>query len=162
MKKIIIHWTAGTYYPNATDLEHYHYLLDKDGKIHTGKYSPEDNENCNDGRYAAHCGGGNTGAIGVALCGMSGFKNSKDVGKYPVTDKQCEALFNLITDLCRKYDIKISPDTVMTHYEFGQKNPKTLSYGKIDIIFLPPFPFLSEKQIGNFIRNEVIKIYKSR
>ncbi len=63
MNKIIIHWTAGTYQPNTTDLEHYHFLIDGEGKKHNGKYKPEDNENCNDGKYAAHTGGGNTGAL---------------------------------------------------------------------------------------------------
>ena len=28
MKRIIIHWTAGTYAPNSSvELEHYHYLI---------------------------------------------------------------------------------------------------------------------------------------
>ena len=27
-------------------------------------------------------------------------------------------------------------ETIMTHYEFGQKNPKTSSFGKIDIVSL--------------------------
>ena len=32
MKRIIIHWTAGAWFPNATDKEHYHFLIDKNGK----------------------------------------------------------------------------------------------------------------------------------
>ncbi|OLA94789.1 MAG: hypothetical protein BHW64_01910 [Candidatus Melainabacteria bacterium LEY3_CP_29_8] len=93
MDKIIIHWTSGGWFPNATDKEHYHFLIDKNGKTINGKYKVEDNENCTDGKYAAHCGGGNTGAIGVAMCGMFGFKNSKNVGSYPLTKVQCEACF---------------------------------------------------------------------
>lgn len=160
MKRIIVHWTAGTYYPNNTDLEHYHFLIDKDGKIYNGKYKPEDNENCSAGKYAAHTGGGNTGSIGVALCGMYGFKDKNNVGNYPLKQKQCEAAFKLIAELCKKYRIDISPDTVMTHYEFGKKYPKTSSNGKIDIIFLPPYPSVQPSEIGFFIRNLVIKIYK--
>ena len=72
MKRIIIHWTAGTYQPNNTDFEHYHYLVNGDGMVINGKFKPEDNLNCNDGKYAAHTGGGNTGSIGIAMCGMSG------------------------------------------------------------------------------------------
>ena len=37
MKRIIIHWTAGAWFPNATDKEHYHFLIDKNGKIINGK-----------------------------------------------------------------------------------------------------------------------------
>ena len=43
--------------------------------------------------------GGNTGSIGIALCGMSGFKNSKNAGKYLLTKTQCERAFNLIAVL---------------------------------------------------------------
>jgi N-acetyl-anhydromuramyl-L-alanine amidase AmpD len=154
MKKIIIHWTAGTNYPCSTDLEHYHYLIDKDGKLYNGKYKPEDNENCSDGVYAQHCGGGNTGAIGVSLCGMyvpAGSAVQKT--KYPLTKTQCERAFNLIAELCKKYNIKITPETVMTHYEFGKKNPKTSSWGKIDISFIPFEPSLAPDMIGDYFRH---------
>lgn len=155
MKKLILHWTAGTNQPCSVDYEHYHYLVNGDGIILKGKYDAKDNENCTDGKYARHCGGGNTGAIGVSMCGMYGFKNRNDVGKYPLTKQQCEATFKLIAELCKKYGIQIKPENVMTHYEFGQKNRKTSSYGKIDIIYLPPYPDVKQADIGDFIRNKV-------
>ena len=104
MNKIILHWTAGTNQPCSTDYEHYHYLINKDGVILKGKFTPEDNLNCNDGKYAQHCGGGNTGAIGVSMCGMYVPKgvNIKDT-KFPLTRIQCEAAFKLIAELCKKY-----------------------------------------------------------
>lgn len=154
MKKIIIHWTAGANQPNITDYEHYHYLINSDGLVLQGKHKVSDNENCNDGVYAAHCGGGNTGAIGIALCGMAGFKNSKSIGKYPLTAKQCERAFKLIAELSKKYGIVINPHNVMTHYEFGLKNPKTTSKGKIDIIYLPPYPKVKAFEIGDLFRSK--------
>lgn len=153
LNKIIVHWTAGTNKPNATDKQHYHYLVDGDGNVSKGVHSVYDNLNCTDGNYAQHTGGGNTGSIGVALCGMLGFKNSKSVGKYPLTKKQCERAFKLIAELCHTYGIKISENTVMTHYEFGLKHPKTSSYGKIDIIYLPPYPTIKASGVGHFIRS---------
>ncbi len=155
MKKIIIHWTAGAYTPNSTDLKHYHYLIDKNGRTNYGIYKPEDNENCNDGKYAAHTGGGNTGAIGIALCGMYGFTSVSKIGSYPVTKVQCEALFSFVAKLAKKYGIKIDSDHIMTHYEFGLNNPKTTSAGKIDIVYLPPYPQIKKQDIGDFIRNKV-------
>lgn len=155
MNKIIIHWTAGAYTPNSTDLKHYHYLIDKNGRTNYGIYKPEDNENCNDGKYAAHTGGGNTGAIGIALCGMYGFTSVSKIGSYPVTKVQCEALFSFVAKLAKKYGIKIDSDHIMTHYEFGLKNPKTTSAGKIDIVYLPPYPQIKKQDIGDFIRNKV-------
>lgn len=155
MNKIIIHWTGGGWFPNATDKAHYHFLIDKNGKVINGKFKVEDNENCNDGKYAAHCGGGNTGAIGVSMCGMYGFKSSKAVGSYPLTKTQCEACFKLVAELCKKYNIKITPQTVLTHYEFGLAHPKTSSAGKIDIIHFPAYNNIKQLEIGSFIRNKV-------
>lgn len=154
MKRIIIHWTAGTNSPSAHEKECYHFLIDCEGNIHTGKHKVEDNENCNDGNYAAHTGGGNTGSIGIALCGMAGFKNRQNIGNYPLTKVQCERSFKLIVELAKKYNISITPQNVMTHYEFGIKNPKTTSAGKIDITFLPPYSYLTADEIGNFIRSK--------
>lgn len=162
MKKIVIHWTAGTNQPCSTDYEHYHYLVNSDGVVVKGKYTPEDNENCTDGKYAAHTGGGNTGAIGVSMCGMYGFIQGKPSStKYPLTAKQCEATFKLVAELCKKYKLSITQDTVMTHYEFGVKNPKTTSAGKIDIVYLPAYSQITKDKVGDFIRNKV-KWYYSK
>ena len=155
MKRIIIHWTGGKYTPNLTDLEHYHFLIDGDGKIIRGRHKPEDNLDCSDNIYAAHTGGGNTASIGVALCGMFGFKSKYNQGLYPITKKQCEILFSFVPELAKKYSIPITPDTVLTHYEFGLKHPTTSSFGKIDINFLPPFSHLSPDKIGDFIRGSL-------
>lgn len=169
LTKIILHWTAGGYYPNATDYSHYHYLIDKDGKVYAGYHKPEDNLNCNDGNYAAHCGGGNTGAIGVALCGMYGYKNLKNTGKSFITKKQCESMFHLCAILMREYNIPLS--SILTHSEFGHFNPKTTSRGKIDITALPPCydkeltPLVLGKVLavgyGDFIREKIKWYYQT-
>ena len=153
MNKIIIHWSAGAYTPNTTDLEHYHFLIDGEGKKHNGKYKPEDNENCNDGKYAAHTGGGNTCAIGVSMCAMAGFNSAASCGNYPITPVQLEACFKLCAELCKKYNIPV--ENVWTHYEFGINPPDTTSHGKIDIIYLPPYPLVKRNEVGGFIRNKI-------
>ena len=155
MKRIIIHWTAGLYKPSEYEKAHYHFLVDGDGNVHAGKYKPEDNEVCRTCGYAAHTGGGNTGSIGVALCAMAEFKSSANCGKYPILKKQFESCMELCAKLAKKYKIQISPDTVMTHYEFGKRNPKTTSAGKIDIVFLPPYPWVNYNEISSFIRTKV-------
>ena len=155
MRRIIIHWTAGAGSPNSVEKQHYHYLVDQKGVIHCGIFRPEDNENCADGKYAQHTGGGNTGSVGVAACGMLGFRRVDDVGEYPLTKIQCERMFKLVADLSAKYDIPITSSNIMTHYEFGLRNPRTSSAGKIDIVYLPPYPDVSKEKIGDFIRNKV-------
>ena len=155
MKKVILHWTGGANYPNSTDLEHYHFVIDKDGKVYQGKYKIEDNLNCYDGKYAQHTGGGNTGSIGIAVCGMANFDGNIASTKYPLTAIQIEKLFELTAKLCKQYNIKITPDTVLTHYEFGKAYPKTSSKGKIDLIYLPPFPSIEKNEIGDFLRKNI-------
>ncbi len=161
MKRIIIHWTAGRYYPTDYEKEHYHFLVDKNGIVHSGKFKPEDNEICRPAKYAAHTGGGNTGSIGVAICAMEGFKNQNHIGNYPILKKQFESTMEFCAKLAGKYKIEITPQTVMTHYEFGLKNPRTTSAGKIDIVFIPPYSWVTTNEVGSFIRSKV-KWYKLR
>lgn len=161
IKRIILHWTAGRYYPTQFEKQYYHYLIDKDGRVYSGLYAPEDNLDCNDGNYAAHTGGGNTGSIGVSMCSMYGFRSPENVGQFPITAIQFEACMKLCSELCKKYSLDVNPQTVMTHYEFGQRNPKTSSYGKIDIIYLPPYPWVAKNDIGSFIRSK-IRWYKEK
>lgn len=161
MKRLIIHWTGGSYTPNARDLECYHFLVDDTGKVHKGKFRPEANLNCQKGKYAAHTGGGNTGSIGVSMCGMYGFKNKTCTGNYPITARQFEAVMKLCAELTIKYSIEITPQTVMTHYEFGEKHPDTTSAGKIDITYIPPYSWVDKNDAGSFIRSK-IKWYRNQ
>src|SRR5574344_1437169 len=92
--KICMHWTAGSNNPCQTDIDAYHFIFDSVGKEYKGKFAPEDNINCYDGKYAKHCGGGNTGCIGLSCCGMAGFDLKNKQTKYPITQnrlKQCAA-----------------------------------------------------------------------
>lgn len=159
LKKITVHWDAGHVMPTkealARESVFYHFLVDGLGEIHNGRFKPEDNLNCNDGKYAAHCGGGNTGNLGVAFCGMCDFISVKNPGTELLTKDQCEAGFKLIAQLCKENNLPVTPDTVFTHYEFGQKHPETTSYGKIDITYLPPYPHVAAKDVGDFIRSKV-------
>ena len=154
LNKITIHWTAGAYTPNNTDRQHYHYLVDDKGNIFTGKYKPEDNINCKDGKYAAHTGGGNTGNIGVAMCSMLD-------SRFPITRKQLEATCKLVAELSNKYGIAISNKSILTHAEFGKANPHTTSYGKIDINKLPCVAKYGIKECGDWFR-EKVNWYRSK
>ncbi|MBQ8636330.1 N-acetylmuramoyl-L-alanine amidase [bacterium] len=155
LSKICLHWTAGSNFPCDVDLKAYHFCIDKNGLIYKGFYKPEDNINCNDGRYAQHLGGGNTGAIGIAVCAMAGFNLSKKITKYPIVQKQIEALCCLAAFLSIKYDIHINAKNVFTHYEFDLKQPKNKRKGKIDITYISYFPELSKENVGNYLRQKI-------
>jgi hypothetical protein len=162
MKRICIHWTAGPYQQTRLDYEHYHYTVGKDGVVANGKFLPEANiPPLVNGRYAQHCGGGNSYTIGIALRGMAGFQSTDKLGSFPLTDTQCEAAWKLVALMAKKYNIPVTPETVYTHYEFGKKHPDSDSAGKIDIIHLPYMKDLAPGQIGDFIRGKV-KWYMGR
>lgn len=152
--RITLHWTGGSYTPNQKEKDSYHFLIDRDGKIHKGKYKPEDNTDCVDGKYAPHCGGGNTGNIGVAICGMW----DKD---FPIRRVQVEAMCKLVAELSKKYSIPITSKNIFTHCEFGKTHPSTTSYGKVDIDKLPCVAVYGASAVGNWLRNK-INWYKSK
>lgn len=138
-KGIVLHWTAGNYYPSEYDKKFYHYLIDKDGKVYKGLYQPTDNLNCKDNKYAAHCRGYNTGTIGVAICCR------KDEKTQP-TEEQIKSMCMLVSNLCKTYKIPI--DKVQTHCEISPNR-------KIDINELPYLSLKGNKTVADYIRQKV-------
>ena len=156
--KITIHHTAGNYQANATDKKAYHYLIDDKGKVTKGIHTIADNINCKDNKYAAHCGGNNTKNIGVAFCGNLHFSEKDLKSHTPLTRVQLEAGFKLLAELSIKYGIPVTAQGIFTHYEYDKKKKKP--EGKIDLIYLPPFPNVKINEVGDFIRGKV-RWYKS-
>lgn len=152
-KGVIIHWTAGRYYPNADDYEHYHYLVNGDGLVIPGNYTPEDNLDCTDGQYARGAEGGNTGYIHVAFCGMYGYESINKKGLFPLRESQCESGFSFIASLCDKLDIPVTRKGVQTHYEFDASRGKRGR--KIDIVCLP-YIEMPTVLVGDYIRERII------
>lgn len=136
MKRIIIHWTAGAYAASKTDKKHYHFIVDGAGRVVSGDLTPEDNLSTKTA-YAAHTRGLNTGSIGVALAAMHGATERPfSAGKYPITDKQVDALAKLVARLCDEYDIPVTRETVLTHAEV-QHTLGVAQRGKWDVMWLP-------------------------
>lgn len=152
-RKLCAHWTAGTYNPCADDILAYHYLVDGTGKIFKGKYTIEDNDNCYDGKYAMHCGGGNTECIGIAVCAMAKFDLKNKKTEYPITQTQYESFCALAAYLSINYGIPNINTRIFTHAEFDKK--KAEPEGKIDILYLPFAPQIPASKIGNEFRKKV-------
>ena len=161
IKRLILHWTAGSYAASFYDKQFYHFLIDGEGNLHRGIYAPEANLDVSDGKYAAHTGGGNTDSVGVALCAMANYQNPHNAGRFPIKPKQLEACLAFCAKVCKKYHIPVDENHVMTHYEFGRKYPHTSSFGKIDITYLPPYPNVDRANVGGFLRQK-IKWYLGR
>lgn len=153
MKRIIIHHTGGAYKPNDTDLKAYHYLIDNIGNIYEGVYKPSDNEDCTDGKYAAHTKLGNTGSIGIAACCNYGFDIKHKQSIYPLTLQQFKAMVKLSAKFCKVYNIPTSQ--VFTHYWFDKCN--NIKQGKSDITYIPWKPELAPDQVIGYFRSEIRK-----
>lgn len=167
LERIIIHHSAGQYKANADDMSKYHDMIEYDLKTKTsklihGKRKPEDNISCSDGVYAEHCGGLNTGSIGIAACCHLGYEGAKNPGKFPIQQIQFELMCKQIAVRCKQYNIPLDDQHVRTHAEVGWyaetlKSPGLLSQniGKIDFIYLSFKPELQPHEIGNYIRSKV-------
>lgn len=156
MKRIIVHWTAGTYKFDALDKKSYHFSIDGDGVVHAGNFTPEANENVGDGQYARHTRGTNQGSIGVSVCAMGGaVQKPLSYGKWPLKKLQWDALVRKVADLCKKYKIPVSKTTVLSHAEVQGTLGKP-QLGKWDISVLPfDKSTVGATAVGNKLRAEV-------
>lgn len=160
LQRTITHWTAGGNRASDTDLEHYHFVTEHDGKVVAGKREPEDNIVTGDGDYAAHVLNLNTGSIGVAMAGMRGAAESPfDAGPSPITEKQFEAHCLLLAELHRQYSIPITPKTCLTHAEV-EPTLGVKQRGKWDIARLPFKPEIRGAiPVGDYMRERVLSYF---
>lgn len=154
--RIILHWSAGAHKASEIDREHYHFIVEGDGRVVKGDHAPEDNLSISDGIYAAHTRGANAGAIGVAVAAMFGADGPGKPGKYPIRKVQWDAFIALIAKLVRVYGIPVTPSTVLSHAEV-QTTLGIVQRGKIDISFgVPGRPDLkTAKAVGDYVRSLV-------
>lgn len=118
MRRVIFHWTAGNHRANATDKRAYHILVEGDGNLVRGRSSIANNAPGASGTPASHTLNLNTGSIGVSLCCMVGAKERPfDAGRAPMTIEQWRAAAGAIAELCRRYKIPVTPQTVLSHAE---------------------------------------------
>lgn len=155
MKRVIIHWTAGTHNVSAVDKKHYHYIIGGDGAVVAGDLPVSANESTATA-YAAHTRGLNTGSIGVAFAAMHGAKERPfSAGRYPITEGQVAAMARLVFDLCEKYGIPVTPETVLTHAEVEPTLGVSQS-GKWDVTWLPNMDQAGNaRAVGDLLRQKV-------
>lgn len=155
MQRIIVHWNAGTHRASALDKKHYHIIIEHDGTLVRGDLTIADNQNTTDGRYAAHTLNCNAGSIAVMLCGMGGpdvRQSPFNGGKWPLTRAEWNRLPGVLSDLCRRYAINVTPETVLSHAEV-QSTLGIKQKGKWDIAILAFDQTLNTaKKVGDAFR----------
>ncbi|WP_449043936.1 N-acetylmuramoyl-L-alanine amidase [Paracoccus versutus] len=160
-KRIILHWTAGNARASTQDLQHYHFCIEQDGTIRRGNRTIADNDSTADGRYAAHTRQCNTRSVGLALCGMAGAQERPfRAGRAPIREAQIPVLARLAAQICQRYDIPVSRETVLAHGEV-QSILKIPQNGKWDPLVLPWRPELSPREVGDLLRAEVAQALAS-
>lgn len=157
MKRIIVHWTAGGHKASEFEKEHYHFLVEDDGKTVPGRWPVDANEKPLKGKYAAHTLNANTGSIGVSLCCMRGATETPfSSGPSPMTKVQWDSMIHLVATLCREHKISVTPQTVLTHAEVS-KNLGIPQKGKWDITRLSfDNSTVGAEAVGNRLRKEVL------
>lgn len=103
--KIYLHWTAAGYHTVFAD---YHINITGDGTI----YATTDDLN----EVLNHTWKRNTGSIGVSLC-CAYDAGSEDLGDYPPTPEQIEAMAQVTATLCDALGLPIDKQHVLTHGE---------------------------------------------
>lgn len=137
MKRIVMHWTAGTGVASASDLDHYHAVTQANCKTVYGKYKPEHNESTKDGHYAAHTRALNTGAIGLAMCGMTGAQERPfNPGNHPLNGEQVKAFAGMVAEFAETYGIPVTRKTILWHSEV-EPTLGVWQRGKWDAAWLP-------------------------
>jgi N-acetyl-anhydromuramyl-L-alanine amidase AmpD len=159
MKRVIVHWTAGTNKASLEDEQHYHYIIQGDGSIMLGAHTLKDNDNVADGKYAAHTRGCNEDSIGVSLCGMYGAVESPfKKGRYPINERQWRVMLWLVSRLAKQHNIPITPQTILTHAEV-EGTLKIKQAGKWDITRLPwDSSVVGATAVGNLMRKSIKEI----
>jgi hypothetical protein len=119
MKRVHVHWTAGTHTANSTDKNSYHILVEGDGNLVRGDKSIAANApGAPSSGHASHTKNANTGAIGISMCSMTGAIESPfSSGSHPLKEIQWDTMIKAVAQLAKRYDIPVTRQTVLTHAE---------------------------------------------
>jgi hypothetical protein len=154
-KRIILHWTGGTYHVGLSDRRSYHYVIDGDGLPHEGvPVHWNMRPTASTLNYAAHTRMMNSFSVGIAFAGMFGAHERGPYGKWPLTQEQVMAGCYFIGQLCREWELDVTSDTVHTHAEADWRHGVRQN-GKWDINVLPWDPSLSREEVSAQLRRWV-------
>lgn len=165
----MLHWTAGRHVASDYERTRYHLLIEDHGdrtrlvegvpierNMRLSLSGPAYHQNPEVG-YAAHTGGLNARAIGLAMCGMRGAADHRpggvvDPGPEPITVRQVRAMLSTTASLCRAYDLEPIPTMVLGHHEVLERFG--VGVRKWDVSWLPGLGVAAE-EVGPFLREQV-------
>jgi peptidoglycan hydrolase-like protein with peptidoglycan-binding domain len=122
MNRVTWHHTGGGYRSSDLDRRAYHAIVEGDGSVTNGDFTPEDNQGrLQRGRYAAHTAGLNTGNYGIALaCMADGQWSQPRASKFFPRLEQIDAMLQQTVWACRRWSITPSRQHTLSHAEVAQ------------------------------------------
>ena len=162
LRRVIWHWTGGTYTPNTFDKAAYNLLVAHDtetskASIVTGDHPLEaqiPKPVLESGAYAAHTSGTNSYSAGIAIAAMNkAVQKPLSYGLYPPTRQQLDVLVRATADICEHHDIEVAKHTVLNHSEV-ESVLGTKQHNKWDIDALP-FIEGGATNVHNWMRAQV-------
>ena len=154
LRRVVLHWTAGTNRVSNLDRAHYHFIIGGDGLVVPGVYPVTANALpfSRFRPYAAHALNFNAGSVGVALAGMRGAREAPfDAGDQPITREQWHTGSEVVAQICAVYNIAVTYQTVLQHGEIGM-NCDVPQRGKWDCMKLPWQPDLLPQVVARQFR----------
>ncbi len=155
MARVVLHWTAGAHKASALDKEHYHVLVEGDGTVVYGNHPIDANAKPAREPRASHTRSLNTGSIGVSLCCMKdAVERPFSAGPFPMTVTQWQVAAEVVAELCRRYNIAVTPRSVIAHGDV-QAVLGVQQLQKWDPLVLPFTPNVPRQQVMDQFRAAV-------
>lgn len=162
LSRVHWHWAASSYNVTEELRSHYNLVVDSQGDLIDGGAPPLQQAHYIPGKVGvSHTLNANTGAIGISMACMGNAStqgNLVDMGKYPMTWKMIDSMLEATVDYCKRYDIKVSAYTTLSHAEV-QENLGIRQNGKWDIRVLPdnPTKLLGAREAGDRLRTRMVE-----
>lgn len=160
VRGIVWHWTAGAHGVIDLERDHYNWVFDNLGNVYDGNHSVQDQVNYDHTRGvgASHTKSMNTGWIGLSVDAMAGaIESPLNWGTNPVTWKGIDAMLDWTMDLCKEYDIPVSPWTTLSHAEVQQTLGVQQRF-KWDYKVLPGYTRAEDaRKVGDVLRDRMLK-----
>jgi hypothetical protein len=150
-KRIICHWTVGPYLASEDCLSSYHILVEsKDGVARLAR-GDDDLDTPTPHTYMFNS------AIGLSICALGGYQSQSNPGPYPITEGQWDLLVEAVAQLCKEFNIPVTPTQVLMHGEVTDKLGVD-QWGKWDIGWLPHLGLHGAHDCGNKLRQSVMRL----
>jgi len=182
-RRVIWHWTAGGLFATKRERSCYHVLIER---LEGHPHDPTDDRivyragvpiarnmrsvaglpsyaHDRERGYAAHVARLNAYSIGVAMCGMRGAVDYRNVGRgvrpgpSPITALQVRALLSISVVLASVYDLEVSERTFLGHYEVERVYGIALTRGRWDPSWIPTRHDLDPGEVGDYLREQLVR-----